>query len=92
MIFYFAKVAIFSQLNKKNHKYLLFNSKLITIYCDYSFLNAYLNDNRDNRDNSLFAAFKFCFFIATQKIVSIVSIVFKTSQGVNPELFVFYFT
>lgn len=39
MIFYFAKVAIFSQLNKKNHKYLLFNSKLITNNRVYLFLN-----------------------------------------------------
>lgn len=38
MIFYFAKVAIFSQLNKKNHKYLLFNSKLITNNRVYLFL------------------------------------------------------
>ena len=39
MIFYFAKVAIFSQLNKKNHKYLLFNSKLITNNRVYLFLS-----------------------------------------------------
>lgn len=39
MIFYFAKVAIFSQLNKKNQKYLLFNSKLITNNRVYLFLS-----------------------------------------------------
>ena len=39
MIFYFAKVAIFSQLNKKNHKFLLFNSKLITNNRVYLFLS-----------------------------------------------------
>ena len=46
MIFYFAKVAIFSQLNKKNHKYLLFNSKLITINCDYLLLSEKQNIKR----------------------------------------------